>query len=91
MNKLDRIAIENLELLNDLTDNIEEYQLVVDGHVITQSDEENYEGIFNLKELEKNKLQDLLKDAEEESNKPEITDQMKYLADQKVDVLKSLN
>ena len=47
--------------------------------------------IFNLKELEKNKLQDLLKDAEEESNKPEITDQMKYLADQKVDVLKSLN
>ena len=47
--------------------------------------------IFNLKELEKNKLQDLLKEAENESIKSEITDQSKYLADQKVDVLKSLN
>jgi hypothetical protein len=52
MNKLDRIAIKNLELLNDLTDNIDEYQFVVNGHVISRSDDENYEGIFNLKELE---------------------------------------
>ena len=47
--------------------------------------------IFNLKEIEKNKLQDLLKVAEEESNKPEINDQSKYLVDQKIEVLKSLN
>ncbi|MBD1164547.1 ATP synthase F1 subunit epsilon [Pelagibacterales bacterium SAG-MED13] len=47
--------------------------------------------ILNLKELEKSKLQDLLINAEKESNKSEITDQSKYLADQKVDVLKSLN
>ena len=47
--------------------------------------------IFNLKEIEKNKLQDLLKVAEEESNKPEINDQSKYLNDQKIEVLKSLN
>ena len=47
--------------------------------------------IFNLKKLEKNKLQDLLKEAENQSNKTGITDQSKYLADQKVDVLKSLN
>ena len=47
--------------------------------------------IFNLKEIEKNKLQDLLKAAEEENNKPEINDQSKYLVDQKIEVLKSLN
>ena len=47
--------------------------------------------IFNLKEIEKGKLQDLLKTAEEETNKPEINDQSKYLVDQKIEVLKSLN
>jgi len=47
--------------------------------------------IFNLKEIEKDKLQDLLKAAEEETNKPEINDQSKYLVDQKIEVLKSLN
>ena len=47
--------------------------------------------IFNLKELEKSKLQDLLKEAEEESNNSEINDQSKYLVDQKIEVLKSLN
>jgi len=47
--------------------------------------------IFNLKEIEKNKLQDLIKKAEEEANKDEINDQTKYLADQKVEVLRSLN
>ena len=47
--------------------------------------------IFNLKEIEKNKLQDLLKEAEEEANKDEINDQAKYLADQKIEVLRSLN
>ena len=47
--------------------------------------------IFNLKEIEKSKLQDLIKTAEEESNKSEISDQSKYLADQKIEVLKTLN
>ena len=47
--------------------------------------------IFNLKEIEKNKLQNLLKKAEEEANKDEINDQGKYLADQKIEVLRSLN
>ena len=47
--------------------------------------------IFNLKEIEKNKLQNLLKKAEEEANKDEINDQAKYLADQKTEVLRSLN
>ena len=47
--------------------------------------------IFNLNDLEKNKLQDLLKSAEEELNNPEMNDQSRYLIDQKIEVLKSLN
>jgi F-type H+-transporting ATPase subunit epsilon/F-type H+-transporting ATPase subunit delta len=44
-----------------------------------------------LNEVEKNKLQDLLKLAEEEASKSETNDQTKYLVDQKIEVLKSLN
>ena len=47
--------------------------------------------IFNLTDLDKSKQQDLLKLAEEEANKPDITDQSKYLVDQKIEVLRSLN
>ena len=47
--------------------------------------------IFNLNAVEKNKLQDLLKLAEEEASKSETNDQTKYLVDQKIEVLKSLN
>ena len=47
--------------------------------------------IFNLVDLDKSKLEDLLKKAEEEANQTEISDQFKYLADQKVQVLRSIN
>ena len=47
--------------------------------------------IFNVSDMDKSKQQDLLKQAEEDANKTEINDQSKYLADQKVDVLKTLN
>ena len=47
--------------------------------------------IFNLTDLDKSKQQDLLKLAEEEAGKSDITDQSKYLVDQKIDVLRSLN
>ncbi len=47
--------------------------------------------IYNLTDLDKSKQQDLLKSAEEESNNPEINDQSKYLVDQKIEVLRSLN
>ena len=47
--------------------------------------------IFNLADMDKSKQQDLLKQAEEESNKNEINDQSKYLLDQKIEVLKTLN
>ena len=47
--------------------------------------------IFNVEDMDKTKLQDLLKAAEEEANKPGINDQSKYLVDQKIEVLKTLN
>ena len=47
--------------------------------------------IFNLTDLDKSKKQDLLKLAEEEAGKPDITDQSKYLVDQKIEVLKAIN
>ena len=47
--------------------------------------------IFAVADLNKSKHGDLLKKAEEEASKAEISDQAKYLADQKVEVLRSIN
>ena len=47
--------------------------------------------IFNIADMDKSKQQDLLKQAEEETGKEEISDQSRYLIDQKIEVLKTLN
>ena len=47
--------------------------------------------IFNLTDMDKSKQQDLLRQAEEEANKSDINDQSKYLVDQKIEVLRSIN
>ena len=47
--------------------------------------------IFSLSDLEKDKLKELLEKAEEDLNKDGINDQFKYLVDQKIEVLKSIN
>jgi len=47
--------------------------------------------IYNLEDLEKDKTQELLKLAEEEANKTENNDQLKFIADQKIEVLKTIN
>ena len=47
--------------------------------------------IFNIADMDKSQKQDLLKQAEQESSKVEISDQSKYLIDQKIEVLKTLN
>ena len=47
--------------------------------------------IFNISNMDKSQKQDLLKQAQEESSKEEISDQSKFLIDQKIEVLKSLN
>ena len=47
--------------------------------------------ILSLKDVDKNKIQELIKMAEEETKKNEINDQAKFLIDQKIDVLRSIN
>ena len=47
--------------------------------------------IFNVKDMDKHKIEKILKKTEEDSNGSEISDQDKYLIDQKIDTLKSLN
>ena len=47
--------------------------------------------IFNIKDMDKDKVSALLAQAEEHSKNSDITDQNKYLVDQKIDVLKTLN
>ena len=47
--------------------------------------------IFNIEDMSKDKINELLNQAEEFSKTSEITDQNKYLVDQKIDVLKTLN
>ena len=47
--------------------------------------------IINVKDLEKSKIQELMKLAEEDVGKPDINDQSRYLVDQKIEVLKSIN
>jgi F-type H+-transporting ATPase subunit epsilon len=47
--------------------------------------------IFNIKDFDKGKINELLKEAEESSTSNEISDQNKYLVDQKIEVLKTIN
>ena len=47
--------------------------------------------IFNLKDMEKDKIEELLKSAQGEIVKAGINDQTKYLIDQKIEVLRSIN
>ena len=47
--------------------------------------------IYDIADIDESKKQDLLKQAEKESSKQELNDQSKYLIDQKIEVLKTLN
>ena len=47
--------------------------------------------IFNLNEIKNEKIENLLKNAEVDARNSDINDQVKYLLDQKIEVLKSLN
>ena len=47
--------------------------------------------IINVNDLEKSKIQELMKLAEEDVGKPDLNDQSRYLVDQKIEVLKSIN
>ena len=47
--------------------------------------------IYDISDMDKSKKQDLLEQAEKESSKQKLNDQSKYLIDQKIEVLKTLN
>ena len=46
--------------------------------------------IFDIKKIDKNKIRDILIEAEKESQNQDMSDQAKYLVDHKIEVLKSL-
>ena len=47
--------------------------------------------IFKVSDLDRNKIDQIVKDAEKESGADNIDDQKRYLIDQKIEVLKNLN
>ena len=47
--------------------------------------------IFNIKNMNKAKIEEFIKEAEKALNSDEMNDQVKYLINQKVETLKSLN
>ena len=47
--------------------------------------------IFNVKDMNKISIEEIIKKAENDSGAKEINDQKKYLIDQKIDTLKSIN
>ena len=71
----------------------EEHYYVEDGIVEFKNNNLSVltSSIFDTKDLDKDKISELLTQAEEYSKNSEITDQNKYLVDQKIDVLKTLN
>ena len=52
MNNMDSIALNNLKIINNFGEDPQDFNLVVDGKELSISDDENYDGIFSLKELE---------------------------------------
>ena len=71
----------------------EEHYYVEDGIVEFKNNNLSVltSSIFNIKDMDKDKISEMLTQAEEYSKNNEITDQNKYLVDQKIDVLKTLN
>ena len=71
----------------------EEHYYVEDGIVEFKNNNLSVltSSIFDIKDFDKNKISELLTQAEKYSKNSEITDQNKYLVDQKIDVLKTLN
>ena len=47
--------------------------------------------IYNMSDLDRNKIDQIVKEAEKESNKNNIDDQQRYLIDQKIEALKNLS
>ncbi len=49
---MNSVALNNLNIINSFEGDINNFNLIVDGKELSISDDENYDGIFSLKELE---------------------------------------
>ena len=75
----------------DVTDNEETYY-VEDGIIEFKNNCLSVltSNIFDIKKIDRNKVKDILTKAEKDSQNNDISDQARYLNDQKIEVLKSL-
>ena len=80
-------------IINLISSSGEEKYFVEDGIIEFKNNNLSVltSSIFNLKDIDKGKIVELLKETEEELNKTEISDQARYLGSQKIEVLKSIN
>ena len=80
-------------LIKIFSKSVEEKYYIEDGIVEFKNNSLSVltSSIFNIKDFDKDKINELLKEAEEASKSNEISDQKKYLVDQKIEVLKTIN
>ena len=80
-------------IINLISSSGEEKYFVEDGIIEFKNNNLSVltSSIFNLKDIDKGKIVELLKETEEELNKTEISDQARYLSSQKIEILKSIN
>ena len=80
-------------IINLISSSGEEKYFVEDGIIEFKNNNLSVltSSIFNLKDIDKGKIVELLKETEEELNKTEISDQARYLGSQKIEILKSIN
>ena len=80
-------------LIRIFSKSVEEKYYIEDGIVEFKNNSLSVltSSIFNIKDFDKSKINELLKEAEESSKSNEISDKNKYLVDQKIEVLKTIN
>ena len=80
-------------IIKILSKSVEESYYVEDGIIEFKNNNLSIltSSIFNIKDISKDKINEMLSQAEEYSKNVEINDQNKYLTDQKIDILKTLN
>ena len=80
-------------IIKIFTKSSEENYYLEDGIVEFKDNNLSILTSFTVKtsEFEKNKINELLQEAEKEINKKEINDQQRYLLDQKIDILRSIS
>ena len=80
-------------IIKILSKSFEESYYVEDGIVEFKNNNLSIltSSIFDIKDIGKDKINEMLAQAEEYSKSAKINDQNKYLTDQKIDILKTLN